>query len=88
MADLAANGLFMANPVLGLGAKAAVTLAKGANKWFGKQSDSYHVNKELEAKMGGSYTGSYKYMHDAEDKLNKFYGFWSTGSGQNANRHG
>ena len=88
MADLAANGLFMANPVLGLGAKAAVTLAKGANKWFGKQSDSYHVDKELEAKMGGSYTGSYKYMHDTEDKLNQFYGWASSGSRRNANRHG
>ena len=88
MADMAANGLFMANPVLGLGAKAAVTLAKGANKWFGKQSDSYHVNKELESRMGSSYTGSYKYIHDTEDKLNQFYGLTSSGSRRNANRHG
>ena len=47
-----------------------------------------NVDKELESRMGSSYTGSYKYMHDTEDKLNQFYGLTSSGSRRNANRHG
>jgi hypothetical protein len=35
--------------------------------------------------MGGSYADSYKFLNKAEKNANKFYGFLSTGSRQNAN---
>jgi hypothetical protein len=38
--------------------------------------------------MGGSYVDSFKFMNEAENDLNKFYGFLSTGSRQNANNRG
>ena len=72
------------HPVL----KLADTALRGTNKLLGKQSDSYHVDKQLQAQMGGGYTGSFKFMNEAENDLNKFYGFLSTGSRQNAESRG
>ena len=66
---------------------ADVTL-RGANSLLGEQSDSYHVDKQLQSQMGSSYVDSFKFMNEAENDLNKFYGFLSTGSRQNANNRG
>ena len=68
--------------------KVADVALRGTNKLLGKQSDSYHVDKQLQSQMGGGYTGSFNFMNEAESDLNKFYGFLSTGSRQNANNRG
>lgn len=60
---------------------------EGINKMLGEHANPYHTDKNLRAKMATSYKDSYQFLDKAEQDANKFYGFLSTGSRQNANKH-
>lgn len=56
------------------------------NRWGGQKSDEFHADKQLQETMGGSYTGSFGDINDAEQG-NGFYGMFSFGKRKKQNEN-
>lgn len=72
--DMASNYVGKLNPMAGLAIKAAQTGINLINKGTSKETDSYSIDKQTQNAMGGSYSGSYQDMTDAESKAGLEYG--------------
>ena len=55
------------------------------NGFFGKNTDSFAIDSDVAAKVGGSYGGSMNTLNDAAEKAGKEYGLFSWKSRKKAN---
>ena len=55
------------------------------NGFFGKNTDSFAIDSDVAAKVGGSYGGAITTLNDAVEKANKEYGLFSWKSRKKAN---
>lgn len=51
-----------------------------------KKADTFGIDKQLQERMGGSYSGTYQSFANAADKSGKSYGLFSSGARHDANR--
>ena len=77
MADGVVSALGAINPAWGAIAGAVQTSINGINLLGATKSDSFSVDTQTQAQMGGGYVGSYSDMNEAEQKAGKKYGLFN-----------
>lgn len=74
------------NAVIDAGKAVAMMGISAINRWGGQESDEFHADRQLQETMGGSYTGSFGDINDAEQG-NGFYGWFSSGKRKKQNKN-
>lgn len=72
--DMTSKYVGKVNPMAELAIKAAQTGINLINKGTSKETDSYSIDEQTQNAMGGSYSGSYQDMANAESKAGLEYG--------------